>query len=73
MNTCWLIPRNVSVISATFRGKHHAKCVLDNHFRGPIIPIESMIECRQIPAKDIARLHQFGKKVLPSIFVGSAL
>ena len=32
-----------------------------------------MVECHQISAKDLFRLHQFGSKVLPGIFLGYAL
>ena len=38
-------------------------------FEGPIIPFGSMIEYHPITAKDFSRLHQFGKKVLPGIFL----
>ena len=36
--------------------------------KGPIIPFDSMIEYHPISAKDLSRLHQFGKKILPGIF-----
>ena len=39
-------------------------------FKGPIIPFGSMVEYHPISAKDLSRLHQFGKKVLPGIFFG---
>ena len=42
-------------------------------FKGPIIPFGSMVEYHPISAKDLSRLHQFGKKVLPSIFFGYVL
>ena len=32
-----------------------------------------MVEYQPISAKDITRLHQFGPKVLPGIFIGYAL
>ena len=41
--------------------------------KGPIIPFGAMIEYFPISAKDKSRLHQFGKKVLPGIFLGYAL
>ena len=34
-------------------------------FKGPIIPFRAMVESRDQP-----RIHQFGKKVLPGIFLG---
>ena len=39
-------------------------------FTGPIIPFGSLIE---FTAKDQSRIHQFGKKVLPGLFLGYAL
>ena len=42
-------------------------------FKGPIIPFGSMVEYHPISAKDLSRLHQFGKKVLPGIFLGYVL
>ena len=41
-------------------------------FNGPI-PFGAMVEYHPIYAKDHSRLHQFGKKVLPGIFLGYAL
>ena len=32
-----------------------------------------MVECRLITVKDQSRIHQFGKKVLPGLFLGYAL
>ena len=42
-------------------------------FKGPIISLGAMVEYYPTSARDQARLHQFGKKVLPSIFLGYAL
>ena len=42
-------------------------------FEGPIIPIGSLVEYHPITAKDQSRIHQFGKKVLPGLFLGYAL
>ena len=42
-------------------------------FKGPIIPFGSLVEYYPISAKDQSRIHQFGKKVLPGLFLGSAL
>ena len=41
-------------------------------FNGPVIPFGAMVEYHPISAKDQSRLHQFGPKVLPGIFLGSA-
>ena len=42
-------------------------------FKGPIIPFGSVVEYHPITAKDQSRIHQFGKKVLPGLFLGYAL
>ena len=41
--------------------------------KGPIIPFASLVEYYPISAKDPIRIHQFGKKVLPVLFLGYAL
>ena len=41
-------------------------------FKGPIFSIW-LVEYHPITAKDQSRIHQFGKKVLPGLFLGSAL
>ena len=41
--------------------------------KGPIIPIGSLVEYHLITAKDQSRIHQFGKNVLPGLFLGYAL
>ena len=40
---------------------------------GPVIPFGGMVEYHFIFANDLTRLHQFGPKVLPGIFLGYAL
>ena len=42
-------------------------------FNGPVVPIGSFVEYHPITAKDQSRIHQFGKKVLPGLFLGYAL
>ena len=42
-------------------------------FNGSVIPFGAMVECHPISAKDMSRLHQFGAKVLPGIFLSYAL
>ena len=39
----------------------------------PIIPFDSLVQYHPITAKDQSRIHQFGKKVLPGLFLGYAL
>ena len=41
--------------------------------KGTIIPFGSLVEYYPITAKDQSRIHQFGKKVFPSLFLGYAL
>ena len=41
--------------------------------KGPIIPFGSLVEYHPITAEDQSRIHQFGKKVLPGLFLGYAL
>ena len=42
-------------------------------FKGPIVPFGLLVEYYPITAKDQSRIHQFGKKVLPGLFLGYAL
>ena len=42
-------------------------------FNGPVILFGAMVDYHPISAKDILRLHQFGPKVLPGIFLGYVL
>ena len=42
-------------------------------FKGPEIPFGAMVEYFPISATDQSWLHQFGKRVLPGIFLGYAL
>ena len=49
------------------------KDVFGQPFKGPIIPFGSLVEYHPITAKDQSRIHEFGKKVLPGLFLGYAL
>ena len=42
-------------------------------FDGLVTPFGAMVESHPISAKDQSRLHQFGSKVFPGIFLGCAL
>ena len=42
-------------------------------FSGPIMLVGAKVEHHPISTKDQARLHQFGKRVLPHTFMGYAL
>ena len=54
-------------------GRRRMKDVLGNHRKDAIIPFGSLVEYHPISAKDQSRIHQFGKKVLPGLFLGYAL
>ena len=54
-------------------GRPHMKDALENLSKGPIIPFGSLVEYHPISAKEQSRIHQFGKKVLPGLFLGYAL
>ena len=41
--------------------------------KGPIIPCGSLVEYYFVSAKDQSRIHQFGKKALPGLFLEYAL
>ena len=41
--------------------------------KGPIIPLGWLVEYYPISAKDQSRIHQFGQKVFPGLFLGYAL
>ena len=72
------IPWNAIPIYETFQdllsdGKTRHERRFGKPFEGPIIPFGSLIEYHPITAKDQSRIHQFGKKVLPELFLGYAL
>ena len=49
------------------------KDVLGNHLKGPIVPFGSLVENYPLTAKDQSKIHHFGKKVLPGLFLRYAL
>ena len=71
------IPWNAFPICETFK----ISCLMENSirkafwrtFKGPIIPFGSLVEYCPISAKDQSRIHQFGEKVFPGLFLGYAL
>ena len=46
---------------------------LGNHLKDRLFHFGSLVEYHPITAKDQPRIHQFGKKVLPGLFLGYAL
>ena len=68
---CYTYLRNVTDLLSD--GKTPYERRFGQPFKGPIIPFGSMVEYHPITAKDQSRIHQFGKKVLPGLFLGYAL
>ena len=68
---CYTYLRNIQDLLSD--GKTPCERRFGKPFNGPIIPFGSLVECYLISAKDQSRIHQFGKKVLPGLFLGYAL
>ena len=68
---CYTYLRNIQDLLSD--GKTPNERHFGEPFQGPIIPFGSLVEYYPISAKDQSRIHQFGKKVLPGLFLGYAL
>ena len=68
---CYTYLRNVTDLLSD--GKTPYERRFGQPFKGPIIPFGSLVENHPFTAKDQSRIHQFGKKVLPRLFLGYAL
>ena len=68
---CYTYLRNVTDL--LFDGKTPYERRFGKPLEGPVIPFGSLVEYHPITAKDQSRIHQFGKKVLPGLFLGYAL
>ena len=68
---CYTYLRNVTDLLSDGKTPHERR--FGQPFKGPNIPFGSLIEYHPITAKDQSRIHQFGKKVLPGLFLGYAL
>ena len=68
---CYTYLRNVTDLLSD--GKTPYERRFGKPFKGSIIPFGSLVEYNPISAKDQSRIHQFGKKVLPGLFLGYAL
>ena len=68
---CYIYPRNVTDLLSD--GKTPYERRFGQPFKGPIIPFGSLVEYHPIIAKDQYRIHQFGKKVWPGLFLWYAL
>ena len=68
---CYTYLRNVTDLLSDGKTPYERRC--GQPFEEPIIPFGSLVEYRPKTAKDQSRIHQFGKKVLPGLFLGYAL
>ena len=68
---CYCYLRNVQDLLADGETPYERR--FGEPFEGPIIPFRALVEYHPISPKDQARIQQFGKKVLPGIFLGYAL
>ena len=68
---CYTYLRNVTDLLSD--GKTPYERRFGKPFEGPVIPFGSLVEYHPITAKDQSRIHQFGMKVLPGLFLGYAL
>ena len=68
---CYTYLRNVTDLLSD--GKTPYERRFGQPSKGPIIPFGSLVEYYTIFAKDQSRIHQFGKKVIPGLFLGYAL
>ena len=66
-----LLQRNVTDLLSD--GKTPYERRFGQPFQGLVIPFGSLVEYYPKSAKDQSRIHQFGKKVLPGLFLGYAL
>ena len=68
---CYTYLRNVTDLLSD--GKTPYERRFGKPFEGPVIPFGSLVEYHPTTGKDQSRIHQFGKKVLPGLFLGYAL
>ena len=68
---CYTYLRNVTDLLSD--GKTPYERRFGQPCKGPIIPFGSLVEYHPITARDQSRIHQFGKKVSPGLFLGYAL
>ena len=68
---CYTYLRNVTDLLSD--GKTPCERRFGKPFEGPVIPFGSLVEYHPITAKDLSRIHQFGKKVLLGLFLRYAL
>ena len=64
---CYCYLRNIQDLLSDGKTPHERRFGVP--FNGPVTPFGAMVEYHPISAKDPSRLHQFGPKVLPGIFL----
>ena len=68
---CYTYLRNATDLLSDGKGPYERR--FGQPLKGPNIPFGSLVESHPITAKDQSRIHQFGKKVLPGLFLGYAV
>ena len=68
---CYTYLRNVTDLLSDWKTPYERR--FGQPFKGTIIPFDSLVEYHPVTGKDQSRIHQFGKKVLPGLFLGYAL
>ena len=68
---CYTYLRNVLDVLSDGKTPYERCC--GKPCKGSIIPFGSLVEYYTKTAKDQSRIHEFGKKVLPGLFLGYAL
>ena len=68
---CYCSLRNIQDLLSDEKTPYERR--LGMTFNGPVIPFGAMVEYHPFSAKDQSRLHRFGAKVLPGIFLAYAL
>ena len=68
---CYCYLRNVQDLLAVGKTPYERRS--GEPLKGPMIPFGGMVENHLSSPKDQMRIHQFGKKILPGIFLGYEL
>ena len=68
---CYTYLRNIQDLLSDGKTPYDRR--FEEPLKGPIIPFGSLVEYYPISAKDLSRIHQLGKKVLPGLFLRYAL
>ena len=68
---CYCLLRNVHDKMADGKTAFEKTCGVN--FDGPLIPFGAKVSYMPISSEDEARLHQFGEKMLPGIFMRHVL